>query len=1315
MSDEPDIVKELKEEKKQGILQTQLLSNQEQQQMLSESEDDVPNETIFADGDVKRTTRGYSTVYEKTGKEKRRSGIDIIGDVPWGMHLCQFYQTKEDLIDILVPYFKAGLENNEFCMWVTSDPLTVDDAKAALEKVVQNLEYYMKKGQIEILNYSQWYTKTGKFDAEKVLAGWVEKEKQALKNGFDGLRLTGNTFWIGKQDWKSFKEYEEKVSRVIGNYRMLAICSYSLEKCGSSELLDVISNHQFALIRRNGKWEIIESSERKRMEEDILKNEGKLRKVIDSSPDNITISDLNGNIIDCNQVTADMHGFSKKEDIIGKNALELIAPKDHEKAMEHLKKTLELGAVKNVEYTFLKKDGSEFPAEISASVVRDLSGKPMSFIGVIKDITERKKTETSLREANQYLENLFNYANAPIIVWDPQFAITRFNHAFESLTGRSATDVIGKPLKILFLPDRVESSMEPIRKTQEGKRLETVEIGILHLDGSIRTILWNSATLFAPDGKTIVATIAQGQDITKRKKAEDELRQKETKYRTLVENLPQKIFVKDKNSTYVSCNENYAHDLKIKPDEIAGRTDYEFYPKELAEKYRADDKRIMESGEIEDLEEKYIQNGQERFVHTIKTPLKDEKGTVFGLLGIFYDITERKNTENELRESEERFRTIFDGANDGLLLADLEKKKFFTGNKTICNMLGYSIEEINNLGVMDIHPKEDLPFVVEQFGKQARREIVLAENIPMKRKDGSVFYADINSSPIVIAGKEYLLGSFRDITDHKKAEQELQQSEEKYRALLETTDTGFCILDSQGNILDANSEYVRLSGHSTLEEIMGRSVIEWTAEYDLQRNAEEVKKCMQQGFVRNLEIDYVDKHGKATPVEINATAIQIDKGQKILTLCRDITERKNAERALIDAKEKWHSLTTNTDDIIILADKEGTIQYINRTIPPHTIEKTIGTSLYEYVPKEQKTEMADSIQKVFETEKIQTYEVSTSVPTLGTIWFATKVIPVISDEKISGVILISTDITKRKLPENENKENTERLFTVIERAGEGITFSDAAGHFEVFNSEMQKITGYSVEEANSCKDFTLLLYPDPKERQNALEGLTEIIEKGTPREIEATIQTKDGKKKTLMISTSLFSYKNKDMFLSIYRDITERKRTQEKLLEKEERYHALYEGIRDGYVMTSMDGKIIEYNSFFKKMLGYTDEELHNKTCRDITPEEWHSKEATIIEEQVLKKEYSNIYEKEIIRKDGEIMPVDVRTILLKKDEKPIGMWSFVRDITDRKQTETELMKKMNALEKYKNITVGRELKMIELKKQKKELEEKISEKRGTL
>ncbi|MBI5966729.1 MAG: MEDS domain-containing protein [Deltaproteobacteria bacterium] len=196
-----------------------------------------------------------------------RAGIDIIGDVPWGTHFCQFYQTKKDLLDILVPYFRAGLENNEFCMWITSEPLREEDVLEAMRKALPNFDQYLKKGQIEILPHTEWYLKGGEFDSQKVLDGWVDKLNQALAEGYKGLRLTGNTFWLEKRDWRRFRDYENEVNNVIGKYRMIGVCTYCLDKCGANEVIDVISNHQFALIRREGKWELIESFERRRAEE----------------------------------------------------------------------------------------------------------------------------------------------------------------------------------------------------------------------------------------------------------------------------------------------------------------------------------------------------------------------------------------------------------------------------------------------------------------------------------------------------------------------------------------------------------------------------------------------------------------------------------------------------------------------------------------------------------------------------------------------------------------------------------------------------------------------------------------------------------------------------------------------------------------------------------------------------------------------------------------------------------------------------------------------------------------------------------------
>ena len=181
------------------------------------------------------------------------------------------------------------------------------------------------------------------------------------------------------------------------------------------------------------------------------------------------------------------------------------------------------------------------------------------------------------------------------------------------------------------------------------------------------------------------------------------------------------------------------------------------------------------------------------------------------------ESSESKKMEDELRQSEQRFRTIFEDAVDGILIADEETKKFYSGNKTICQMLGYSLEELKALGVMDIHPKEDLPYVVDQFEKQLRKRITLAKDIPVMRKDGSVFRADIKSRPITLDGKTYLMGIFRDISDRKETEKALRESEEKYRSLVLNTPDVTWTIDSEGHIVFISPNVEEVYGYAPEE------------------------------------------------------------------------------------------------------------------------------------------------------------------------------------------------------------------------------------------------------------------------------------------------------------------------------------------------------------------------------------------------------------------------------------------------------------------------------------------------------------------
>jgi PAS domain-containing protein len=321
--------------------------------------------------------------------EVRRTGISTLGDVPWGTHFCQFYQDEQDLFDILVPYFKAGLENNEFCMWVTSEPLRSAEAKAALAANVESLETYIANGQLEILD-SELYTSGGKFESNRVLQSWVDRLEAATRRGFAGLRLTGNAFWFESPEWHGFMEYEATVDTIFGQHRILAICTYSLPRCGALQIMDVISNHAFALVKRTGKWEVIQSVERKKVEANLRESEAHFRALVTAtsdvvyrmSPDWKTMFYLRGR--DFIPDTEEPSGTWLQKYVHTDDQTYVIAAIDD---AIRTKSTFEL------EHRVRRVDGSLGWTFSRAVPIRNADGEIVEWFGAASDITQRKRVE----------------------------------------------------------------------------------------------------------------------------------------------------------------------------------------------------------------------------------------------------------------------------------------------------------------------------------------------------------------------------------------------------------------------------------------------------------------------------------------------------------------------------------------------------------------------------------------------------------------------------------------------------------------------------------------------------------------------------------------------------------------------------------------------------------------------------------------------------------------------------------------------------------------------------------------------------------
>lgn len=267
----------------------------------------------------------------------------------------------------------------------------------------------------------------------------------------------------------------------------------------------------------------------------------------------------------------------------------------------------------------------------------------------IKAMEQAKERE---RYAADTLRAISEAAPDALIMMDPNGKVVLWSNASERIFGYSASEAIGFDAVDLIIPERhhqqLKDSLGVFAATGEGPMVGKMsEISMSRKGGQEFPAELSVSPVKHADMYSAIAIL---RDITERKKSEDDLRKSEKRYKTLLENIPQKIFYKNRDSVYISCNENYARDLKIRPEEIEGKTDYDFYPKNLAEKYRADDERIMRTGTAVEIDEDYIQDWKKRSVYTFKAPIRDNSGNVIGILGIFQDITDRKDLEKKAEE-----------------------------------------------------------------------------------------------------------------------------------------------------------------------------------------------------------------------------------------------------------------------------------------------------------------------------------------------------------------------------------------------------------------------------------------------------------------------------------------------------------------------------------------------------------------------------------------------------------------------------------------------------------------------------------------
>jgi PAS domain S-box-containing protein len=510
-----------------------------------------------------------------------------------------------------------------------------------------------------------------------------------------------------------------------------------------------------------------------------------------------------------------------------------------------------------------------------------------------------------------------------------------------------------------------------------------------------------------------------------------------------------------------------------------------------------------------------------------------------------------------------------------------------------------------------------------------------------------------------------------------QADEKVRAAEQKYRSFIETTNTGYVIIDTQGRVMDANQEYVRLTGRDRLEEVISRNVLEWTAPYDQARNVAEVSKCVELGFVRNVEIDYVSPAGKTTPIEINATVLQASGELSILTLCRDVTERKQAEGNL----ELFKNLLNKSNDAVFVNQPQtGRFIDVNDkacislgyeraellNMGVSDIETLISNNfIWQDHVSEVRRRGSLLLEGMHKRKDGTTFPVEASVSFVA-----------LGDKEY--MIAVVRDITERKRSEAALRARESQLAESQRIAHIGSWEHNLTTGQVFWSQELFRLVG--LDPKMDRADFNLffeMVYPDD---QPALKmAIDETIRLHKPLSIDYRIILRNSSIKILHAQAELIhDDTGTQMILSgTCQDITDLKKIEEELREKERKYRSLFESAKDGIFIQDETG-FTDCNLKGAEMYGLKKEEIIGRSPSDFAPQRQPdgrlSSEVAGEKIRAALGGITRVFEWQPLRADGTLFDVEITLSRLELGGK-MCLQAIVRDISERKRLEQEHLK----------------------------------------
>lgn len=642
-------------------------------------------------------------------------------------------------------------------------------------------------------------------------------------------------------------------------------------------------------------------TERKRAEQSLKESEERFRSLYENSTLGLYRTTPDGRILLANPALVKMLGFSSFNEISSINLKEDNFYPTYERKyfIDEIEKN---GVVLGLESAWMRRDGTVIYIRESARAFHDANGKTLYYDGTIEDITERKLAEIKLKEMQEKIQKI--YDSSPNAIWmiGVDGKVIECNQSTVGMLGYSKKEeMVGKNgFNFVIRSDR-KRAVNLMNELLTNETMHGVELEMQRLDGS-SFFAEHSASLLYDSLRKIIGVVVISTDITNRKQAEESLRSREAYLSAIIENQQGLMWLKDEEGKFLAVNHAFADSCgKESVDDVVGKTDFDIWPRELAEKYREVDDRVMKSGKLLSVEELIKDKNNSKWFETFKSPVKDINGKIIGTTGYAKDITQRKKMENELRNSEVKFSQLFNLSPDAMNLCTLPEGKYIAVNNMFTKLSGYTFEEVLDKTSIDmdfwVNPEQR-----EVFAKMLSTENGSASiEAKLKMKDGQIVHAFMSGKIIEIYNVPYLLVVTRDITERKHAEEQLR----KLSRAVEQSPVSIVITDTDGYIEYVNEKTLTLTGYQQ-QDVIGKNPRIFSSGETTKEEYAGIWNTILDGKEWRGEF-----HNKKKSGELyweNALLSPIKNSKNVIThfmaIKEDITDRKQILSELTIAKEK---------------------------------------------------------------------------------------------------------------------------------------------------------------------------------------------------------------------------------------------------------------------------------------------------------------------------------------------------------------------------------------------------------------------------